>query len=109
MAIRRTTAISMTGCPRSRRGVRAKHGITLPTDYRYVVTQIANGVRGVFFPLGKEQMRGEDYTRDYEALGLIGDIGQPFPLTEAWNLPGELLREPEPPDEATGRRGTTHL
>jgi hypothetical protein len=78
-----------------------EHRITLPSDYRYVITQIANGVHGVLFPLDKEQMRGVDYTRDYEDLGLIGDISQPFPLTEAWNLPEELLREPEPAADAT--------
>ncbi len=78
-----------------------KWKIRLPSDYRYVVTQLGNGVRGVLFPLGMEQMRGEDYTRAYADLGLIGDIGQPFPLTEAWNLPEELLDQPIPSSDAT--------
>jgi hypothetical protein len=78
-----------------------KYGITLPADYRYVITQLGNGVGHFLYPLGMEQMSGEDFTREYDVIGLVADISQLFPLTEAWNLPEELLRDPVIPRDAT--------
>ena len=46
-------------------------------------------------------MRGEDYTREYDDLGFVGDLSQPFPHSAAWNPPESSLDEPVPPPDAT--------
>lgn len=81
----------------------ALHGIRLPDDYRHFVTEIGNGGAGPYyglFPFGQV----ED-GRSWEEGDLIGDVSQPFPHVEAWNLPVSFWdQEPDvspemPPEE----------
>lgn len=63
----------------------ARHGITLPGDYRRFITEIGNGGAGPYyglFPFGEL----EDGL-SWEESKLVGDVSQPFPHLEAWNLP----------------------
>ena len=63
----------------------ARHGIRLPDDYRHFVTEIGNGGAGPYyglFPFGEL-----DEGLSWEQGDLIGDVAQPFPHVEAWNLP----------------------
>lgn len=63
----------------------ARHGISLPDDYRLFITEIGNGGAGpyeVLLPFG-ELADG----RSWEESDLVGDVSQPFPHVEAWNLP----------------------
>ena len=63
----------------------ARHGIRLPDDYRHFVTEIGNGGAGPYyglFPFGQQ-----DDGLSWEQGDLIGDVAQPFPHVEAWNLP----------------------
>lgn len=62
----------------------SRYRITLPDDYRFFVTQIGNGGAGPhygLFPLG--QYDDGPWEKGY----LVGDVSQPFPHIEAWNLP----------------------
>lgn len=75
-----------------------RHGIRLPEDYRYFITEIGNGGAGPaygLFPFGQH-----DDSRSWEEGDLIGDVSQPFPHVEAWNLPESFWeQEPDiPPD-----------
>lgn len=79
------------------------HGIALPEDYRYFITEIGNGGAGPYyglFPFGQL-----DDGRSWEQGDLIGDVSRPFPHVEAWNLPSSFWQQepdisPEtPPDE----------
>ena len=71
------------------------HQIRLPEDYRYFMTQVGNGGAGPaygLFPFGHD-----DEGRWGEVLP-IGDIGQPFPHVEAWNLDASFWEgEPNAP------------
>ena len=70
----------------------ARHRITLPDDYRYFVTEIGNGGAGPYYGLFPF---GEDDTGPWEEGGFLGDVSQPFPHVEAWNLT-ESFWEQEP-------------
>lgn len=71
----------------------SQHGILLPEDYRRFLTEFGNGGAGPFyglFPFG-----GDD-NGPWAVAGLVGDVGQPFPHTESWNLDDEFwAREPQ--------------
>lgn len=75
-----------------------KHGVSLPDNYRYFITGIGNGGAGPcygLFPFGEE----ED-GRLWEDADVIGDLAEPFPYIEAWNLPEEFWnKEPDPPPD----------
>ena len=65
-----------------------QHGITLPEDYRFFVMEIGNGGAGPYyglFPFGQHD--GSLGLRSWEHGDLLGDVSQPFPHVEAWNLP----------------------
>ena len=65
-----------------------RHGVSLPEDYRFFITEIANGGAGPsygVFPFGK-QTYGSDL-HDWEAEGLVGDLSKPFRHTSSWNFP----------------------
>ncbi|WP_154668246.1 SMI1/KNR4 family protein [Pseudoduganella violaceinigra] len=83
------------------RQIEEKYGFTVPLEYRWFITSIGNGGAGPFygiFPLG-EHDDGYDLN-SWECGGLIGDLGQPFPHTEAWNLPAAFWSEqPSPGDK----------
>ena len=73
----------------------ARHRITFPDDYRYYVTEIGNGGAGPYYGLFPF---GHDDDGLWEDTGLIGDVSQPFPHVEAWNLPKSFWeQEPEIP------------
>lgn len=76
----------------------ARHGIRLPDDYRYFITEIGNGGAGPaygLFPFGQV----ED-GRSWEEGDLVGNVSQPFPHVEAWNLPDSFwAQEPDPPPD----------
>lgn len=84
----------------------ARHGIRLPDDYRYFVTEIGNGGAGPYyglFPFGQV----ED-GRSWEEGDLVGNVSQPFPHVEAWNLPESFWQQepnisPETPPEEDDR------
>ncbi|HVX64001.1 MAG TPA: SMI1/KNR4 family protein [Pirellulales bacterium] len=73
-----------------------QHGISLPDDYKLFITTMGNGGAGPsygLFPLGEY-----DDGRKWEDGCFVGDVGQPFPFTEAWNLPQSFWdKEPNPP------------
>jgi len=80
-----------------------EHGIRLPEDYRYFITEIGNGGAGPYyglFPFGQD-----DDAVSWEEGELIGDVSRPFPHVEAWNLPDSFWeQEPDvspdtPPEE----------
>jgi hypothetical protein len=77
------------------------HGIQLPADYRHFVTTIGNGGAGPYyglFPFG-EHDDGHGYCT-WECGYLLGDVGEPFPLQDRWNLPESFWEEePNPPDD----------
>lgn len=74
----------------------AEHGVTLPEDYRYFITEIGNGGAGPYyglFPFGQQ-----DDSVPWEEGDLIGDVSLPFPHAEAWNLPDSFFeQEPDVP------------
>lgn len=72
---------------------------SLPTDYRYFLTEIGNGGAGPYyglFPLGQLDA-GFDLCRFAEG-GLVGDLSAPFPYADAWNLPDEIWNQRPDPD-----------
>ena len=75
----------------------ARHGVSLPEDYRRFITEIGNGGAGPYYgllPFGQ----GRRTTRDWESGGLVGDLSQPFPHVAAWNLSESFWQgEPDPP------------
>jgi len=78
-----------------------KYDVALPDDYKYFVTQIGNGVArgGGVFPFGEECFRDEP--RKFEESDFLAEISQPFPHTEAWNLPDSFWdQKPKPPRDA---------
>jgi hypothetical protein len=63
----------------------ARHGIALPEDYRFFISQIGDGGAGPsygLFPFGKD-----DEECDWEGGGLVGDLSKPFSHKTAWNQP----------------------
>ena len=76
-----------------------RHRIKLPEDYRCFITEIGNGGAGPcygLFPFGQhDDSLG---LRSWENGDLLGDVSQPFPHVEAWNLPESFWeQEPEIP------------
>lgn len=73
-----------------------EHGITLPEDYRGFITEIGNGGAGPFYGLFPF---GHDDDGPWRVGVLVGDVGQPFPHTDSWNLGDEFwANEPDPPE-----------
>lgn len=73
-----------------------RHGVSLPEDYRYFITEVGDGGAGPFY--GFLRFGKDDDDRDWEGGGLVGDPGRPFPHTTAWNLPDSFWGgEPDPP------------
>ena len=74
----------------------ARHGVRLPDDYRYFISEIGNGGAGPYyglFPFGQQ-----DDGLSWEQGDLVGDVSQPFPHVEAWNLPVSFWdQEPDIP------------
>jgi hypothetical protein len=73
-----------------------KHHISLPEDYRFFITEIGNGGAGPAYGLFP-------FAHDDEGLfqegHLLGDPGEPFPHTEAWNLDNDFYKLcPNPPE-----------
>jgi hypothetical protein len=77
----------------------ARHGVSLPEDYRHFITEIGDGGAGPYyglFPFGKHD-DGFGLCA-WEAGGLLGDPSKPFPHRAAWNLPESFWEgEPDPP------------
>jgi len=77
-----------------------KHKITLPADYKYFITEVGNGGAGPFvgvFPLGEWGFNELFHPFDEEDWKITGELGEPFPHTEAWNLPDSFwAQEPHP-------------
>jgi hypothetical protein len=69
----------------------ARHGIRLPDDYRRFITEIGNG--GVGPNDGLLPFGGAEEGRSWEESDLIGDVSQPFPHIEAWNLPAAFWEQ----------------
>jgi len=75
-----------------------KHGITLPDDYRSFMTMIGNGGAGPFY--GLYAFGREEDDRPWGDGDLVGNVAEPFPHVEAWNLPEEFwCKEPDPPSD----------
>ena len=83
-----------------------RHGVSLPEDYRYFLTEIGDGGAGPYYgflPFGKD-----DDDREWEGGELVGDPGKPFSHTTSWNLPdpfwdGEPDWTPDTPVEEQDR------
>lgn len=77
-----------------------KHGIALPDDYKLFITEIGNGGAGPaygLFPFGQHD--DNIGLCSWEGGDLVGDIGQPFPHAEAWNVAADFwANEPDPPN-----------
>jgi len=74
-----------------------KRLISLPEDYGYFIGAVGNGGAGPYyglFPFGDHD-NGDDSCK-WEDGYLIGDLAQPFPHTQDWNLPKSFWAEPEP-------------
>jgi hypothetical protein len=70
------------------------HGVWLPADYRFFITEIGNGGAGPFyglFPFGRHD-DGHGLC-DWEGGGLIGDPSKPFLHITAWNLPESFWKD----------------
>jgi hypothetical protein len=64
----------------------ARHGISLPGDYRLFITEIGNGGAGPYyglFPFGQLEDR-----RSWGEGDLVGDVSQPFPHVLAGSTAG---------------------
>jgi hypothetical protein len=65
-----------------------QHGVALPQDYKYFITEIGDGGAGPHygvFPFGQHD-DGHDYCA-WERGRLVGDLSKPFPHVTDWNLP----------------------
>jgi hypothetical protein len=70
----------------------AKHGIMLPEDFHAFLTEIGNGGAGPFyglFPLGMFDGSGAGLEPWEKDDGTVGNLSEPFPHRQAWNLPEE--------------------
>lgn len=76
----------------------AKHGITLPADYRLFITTIGNGGQGPpFHGLAALGTTGEDMSvSECSFWSSLPRVRQPFPFTKAW-----VWEEGEPSEEGT--------
>jgi hypothetical protein len=64
------------------------HGIILPEDYRYFITEIGNGGAGPYYGLFPFGQHGDSFDFiSWEEGYLVGDVSKPFPHVRAWNLP----------------------
>jgi len=69
----------------------ARHGVTLPEDYRVFLTEVGNGGAGPYYgllPLGEQDDGGTSCK--WEEGSLVGDIAAPFRHEGPWNLPEEF-------------------
>lgn len=69
-----------------------KYDIQLPTDYRQFLIEVGNGGAGPYYGLFRlgEIDDSFDTAAWEENDGFIGDLSEPFPLTDKWNdLEGE--------------------
>jgi hypothetical protein len=77
-----------------------EHQIRLPEDYRHFITTIGNGGAGPAYGVFRfgEQDDGHDFCTWSEGY-LLGDVSQPFPHSDTWNLPPAFWdEEPDPPE-----------
>ena len=79
-----------------------QHGISLPEDYRWFLSQIGNGGAGPFYGLFALGEVDDDHdTRAWtEGDGFVGRLREPFPHTTAWN---DLRGKPEDTDCETSK------
>ena len=78
------------------------HNVSLPDDYRYFITQIANGGAGPYygvFPFGQHD-DGFEFCA-WEDGSMVGDLARPFPHVRAWNLPKSFWENAPEPDPDT--------
>ena len=77
----------------------ARHGVSLPDDYRTFLTEIGDGGAGPsygLFPFGQQDDGFGSCA--WEIGGLVGDFSQPFPHVTAWNISESFWQgEPDPP------------
>lgn len=80
----------------------AKYSVTLPSDYRYFITEVGNGGAGPYYGLFKF---GEQDTPEgscsWEDGDLVGDLSAEFPHTCAWNLPDSFWSKMPDPGPGT--------
>lgn len=57
----------------------ARHGVVLPADYRWFLTQVADGGAGPYYGLYSLREAYEE-----AQWNTLGPLASPFPLTEAW-------------------------
>lgn len=84
----------------------ARHGVTLPDDYKRVMATIGNGCEGAFtvFPVGYARMHFEEPLELLER-GETLDLGRPFPLATSrgyWHVDADASPgddEDDPYDE----------
>jgi hypothetical protein len=72
-----------------------EHGIALPEDYRSFLTEIGNGGAGPsygVFKLGEMDGLGSK-SEVWHAGVFVGQLRDPFPHEQAWNLPPERFAE----------------
>lgn len=77
----------------------ARHGIALPADYKFFITDIGNGGAGPYYGLFRlgEHDNGDGQCQWADGR-LVGNLAEPFPHDEAWNLPKSFWNdEPAPP------------
>ena len=88
--LRPTGTSSIRRCPSAViEAFEARHGISLPEDYRYFITEIGNGGAGPYYgvlPFGKD-----DDDRDWEGGGLVGDPAQAVPAHDRLEPAGLVL------------------
>jgi hypothetical protein len=78
-----------------------RHQLSLPEDYRFFITEVGNGGAGPYYGLFQfgEQDDGYDFCK-WEQGFLVGDLSQPFPHEDDWNLPESFWRQrPDPGPE----------
>jgi len=70
-----------------------QHQIRLPEDYREFITTVGNGGGGPWVYFHGLNKSSKDLDKETWDEKRIGDLSEPFPFTERWNLPVSFWNE----------------
>ena len=79
------------------RAFETEHDVQLPEDYRAFLLECGNGGAGPsygLFPLGRWDGAGRELELWPGESGSWGQLREPFPHTQPWNLPDERFQQP---------------